>query len=167
MHFIIELCYRQHKFSNLNCLTFGTLTESLCLTGCGSGFNRKLISQFTCLQSKSQKIFPSLEISCLQTHVGKELQGIKHLCYFVNAWCGAGHCLWSLILRLFSAVTVVFTYHRLVNLSHVSFSLLLFQISLEWNLTEDATTILSLEMVSIRNYPRSTLSNLLWPVWWW
>lgn len=67
-------------------------------------------------------------------------------------------------LRLFCAVTVVFTYNRLMNLSNVSFSLLLFQISLEWNLTEDVTTVLSLEMVSFGDHPWFFLRNLLWPV---
>lgn len=67
-------------------------------------------------------------------------------------------------LRLFCAVTVVFTYSRLMNLSNVSSSLLLSQISLEWNLTEDVTTVLSLEMVSFRDLPWFFLRSLLWPV---
>lgn len=67
-------------------------------------------------------------------------------------------------LRLFCAVTVLFTYNRLMSSSNVPFSLLLFQISLEWNLTEDVTTVLSLEMVSVRDYPRFFLRNLLGPV---
>ena len=64
-------------------------------------------------------------------------------------------------LRLFCAVTGVFTYNRLMNLSNISFSIFLFQINLVWNSTEDVPTVFSLEMVRFRDYPGLSLHSLL------
>lgn len=65
------------------------------------------------------------------------------------------------VIKAFQCSDSCVYHNRLMILSNVSFSLLLLQIILGWNLTEDVPKVLSLEMVSFRDYSGLSLHNLL------